>query len=701
MKGGSAAVSYEAQISRTSLYWLLLAQFALVLPHVGGLPPWLFVVCMLCAVWRVQIYREKLPFASGAMRALLSGAALLAVLLSFLDELGLDATVTFLILVFFLKLLETRRARDMYVTLFLGYFVATTPLLYGQSLVGTAYAVLCYLLLTAALLSLHYEGGDGPGAAMARALGLMLQGLPLLAVLFLLFPRVDPLWLAPMPSAERKAGISEKVSLGSFGQFARSAEVAFRVTFAAGVPANADLYWRGLVLEGFDGSSWTVLPASMQAAPRPELTGGGAFSYDVVVEPTHQRWLFALPLAVSVQPGVIETADFTLRSERPLRARFSYSVTSQRVDSLRVALTPEQRRMNLSLPGQENPAARALGAQLRSQFGADRRIVDAVLARFSQEPFVYTLQPPAFATNAIDGFLFDSRQGYCEHYASAFVFLLRAAGVPTRMVGGYLGGEVNPFEAYLSVRQMDAHVWAEVWLEDAGWVRFDPTAQVAPERVLNGIESVLLARDQFRPDGLLGWMAYSDVAWLQGVRLWWDAVNYGWNNWVLNYSRADQLRWLDHWLGRSSIGLLAQVLVLSLVAISVLLLVWLLRGLLLRRRPPASFAAAAVVWLLGRLQAGAGQQAARRPQESMIAYCARVAEDWPQLKGLLADFAAVYSALAYADLRYHWPRRQRLHGLVLVLALRVLQLRLGLVRPVHGRAAPLPPPQAHGGGPAT
>ena len=480
-----------------------------------------------------------------------------------------------------------------------------------------------------------------------------------------------------MPGRGHSPGVSDTVTPGSFGPLARSAQLAFRAAFETPVPAHDELYWRGLVFEDFDGQSWRVAPDSLRPAIEPWLEMGSQVRhrYTVMLEPTNQKWLFALPLAKAMDPGIERDANFTIRLQRAAHSRLQYRVSSFDYQHLQLSLPVELRQRNLTLPAQGNDESRELAYRLREVNGTPEKIAAAAMSLFNQQAFYYTLNPPALGDESIDGFLLRSKKGYCEHYASAFVFLMRAAGVPARMVGGYMGGEINPFDDYIRVRQMDAHVWAEVWLADRGWVRFDPTAQVAPDRIYRGVESILMERNEFHPGGLLGLLVSSDLEWVQVVRLWWDAVNYGWSRWFLNYDRGDQLQWMQSWFGKADMGVLVRVLALSLVTVFMLLLLWVSRGLLVRRHPPAHLAALAFSGLLGRL----GSK--RCPAESMIAYCARVAEDYPDLAHLLADFAAVYSALAYANLRYHWFRRQRLHWLVAVLAGRVLKIKLGIEKP--------------------
>lgn len=476
-----------------------------------------------------------------------------------------------------------------------------------------------------------------------------------------------------MPSPDKRPGLSDTVTLGAFGALARTNEVAFRVAFESGIPPMSELYWRGVVFENFDGVSWHISPASekpVKPASWQYRKRSGGYSYSVILEPSEKTWLFALPVAQPRGTGLLATAGYTLRMPDIQQGRFQYKLASLAYSDLEPVLSVESRQRNLALPGGQNPQARELAQELARRYQAPRKIAAAVMGMFNQQEYYYTLNPPLFGRDSIDGFLLHSKQGYCEHYAAGFVFLMRAAGVPARMVAGYLGGEPNPFEEYLSVRQMDAHAWAEAWIDGRGWERFDPTAQVAPERVIDGVESMLRQRNEFDPGGLMSFLGYDDLAWAQGMRLWWDAVNYGWAHWFLNYNRTAQLDWMKSWFGRGDMGALIQFMAVSLAAVMLLLVFWMFRNLLFRKRPPAHAAAVGFTWLLGLL----GSK--RQPSETMVNYSARVAQVYPELAETLTDFAAVYSALSYADLRYHWGRRMNLHRLVIVLAAQVFAFKL-------------------------
>jgi transglutaminase-like putative cysteine protease len=362
-------------------------------------------------------------------------------------------------------------------------------------------------------------------------------------VLFVLFPRVPgPLWGIPQDMARGMTGLSDDMSPGSISQLSRSDAVAFRAVFKGAPPPASDLYWRGPVFWSYDGRTWR--PGSPpQALSLPEFKPlSAAVAYTVTLEPHNKPWLFVLDLPVKL-PGIgTLTTDYQYLSRLPIRQRTRYDASSSlryREDSV---LDTTTRQRALQLPAFGNQRTRALAEQWRSETSDPQALVQRALDMYRAD-FTYTLSPPPLGASSVDGFLFDTKRGFCEHYAGSFVFLMRAAGVPARVVTGYQGGQANPLGDYLIVRQSDAHAWAEVWLEGQGWTRVDPTAAVSPQRVELGIAAALPDTD------LLPNMARPELTWLKRVNLSWDVVNNGWNQWVLGYNQQRQMEFLARLAG--------------------------------------------------------------------------------------------------------------------------------------------------------
>ncbi len=571
-------------LPRCALSWLLLAQFTLIAPHLPRLPPWIVGVWLLAAFWRVVMLRGRWGLPSRWLKYLMLLLAVAGVRLHYGSFIGLEATVALLISAFCLKLFEARQRRDAYLLLFLGFFVAATQFLFDQSLISALYMLLPVLLLTSALVALHRSDRDGCSLApLYTALQLSAQALPLMVLLFLVMPRFAPLWQVPMARESARTGLSEELAPGDIAQLSLSADLAFRAVFGDEVPAAAALYWRGLVLDQFDGRRWR--PGRFSGTPRSvigdEPARGATLDYQVFLEPTGQRWLFALERPAPVDPRTLLTYDYRLVTFEPVYARFAYRARALPQAALDLQLDRRLRERNLQLPPAGNPRTREWIDALRLQHSDDAALVRALLDHFRREPFVYTLRPPLLGDDPVDQFLFDTRRGFCEHYASAFTFALRAAGVPARIVAGYQGGEINPLNGTVLVHQFDAHAWSEVWLDGRGWVRFDPTAAVAPQRIERGLESAV-ASGEFLAGSPLSANRYRSIALLNRLRLQLDELNYQWTRLVLNYRDDTQQQFLQRLLGGIDPWRIAALLFgggVLLFGTIALLLLW-------RRRPP-------------------------------------------------------------------------------------------------------------------
>lgn len=511
--------------------WLLLPLAMVVAPHVRHLPTWLSAAWLACAlaslgaVWRGRVWPAwiKLPLAL---------AGVLGVLLHYGTVIGPSGGVALLVFLSGVKLLELSGARDRIGLLFVACFLLVAHFLEAQSLSTALYMALAALAVTAGLVA-EQRAVPQPADTVLSAGRLLLQALPLALLLFLLFPRLPgPLWGLPQQRVAT-TGLSERMSPGDIGQLARSDAIALRAEFIGTQPDGRQLYWRGPVLWDYDGRVWQTTPPS-PATGLSAIGLGTTTRYVVTLEPHQQRWLLLLGLPTRL-PVVDSTLDGDLRwlTRQPVRERLRYEVEAWLDFRLQPDLPPEQRARALALPA-GNPRSVALARQWAGQHDDGRALVGRALNHFHRQNFHYTLQPPLLGADAVDAFLFDARRGFCEHYAGAFVFLMRAAGVPARVVTGYQGGELNPLGGYWIVRQRDAHAWAEVWLPGEGWVRVDPTAAVAPERIERGIDAALPSAEQPAPLLRLG------DAWLRPVRLTWDMLNNQWNQWVLGYDQARQ-----------------------------------------------------------------------------------------------------------------------------------------------------------------
>lgn len=538
-------VSSAARERRDNL--VLLAAVALVAaPHFEHLPWWAASLLLLLWLWRLwlTLSRGALP-GRFAMLPLLAGAAG-AVWLQHGTLLGRDAGVTFLLLLMGLKLLEMRARRDVFIVVFLCFFILLTQYLFSQSLPIALATVLAVLLLFFVLTSVNLVDADLSAKRKLQLVGLVfVKSLPLAAAMFVLFPRISgPLWGTP-GDAHSRTGLSESMSPGSINRLLRSSEIAFRAQFAAAPPPNEQLYWRGPVFGYFSGRTWAPLRHRSVVPPPLDVSAdaASAVDYTVTLEPHQRDWLFALempalPTGTALQPRLTEEAQLVANGLITDRIRYRVRSYPRYVAGLNE--TPASLADWLQLPAGYNPRTLQLAAELQRGAPEPAQRVSAVLDHFRRGGFRYTLEPPLLGRHAIDEFLFETRVGFCEHYAAAFVVLMRAMDVPARVVTGYQGGEINPIDQFLTVRQSDAHAWAEVWLPGRGWVRVDPTGVVAPVRIQRGAPET--AREQGVAPLVLD---VGRINWLRRLRLNWEALENAWNQWVLSYSAERQRELLE------------------------------------------------------------------------------------------------------------------------------------------------------------
>ena len=573
-RGGARLRSFAAWLTRAQVssaarerrdvMVLLLAVAFVALPQFEHLPLWASGVIGLLWCWRVWITLRNLPLPGRVAMLPLLAVAAGAVWLHYRTLLGREAGVTFLMLLLALKLLEMRATRDVFVVVFLCFFILLTQFLHSQALPVALMTLGAVLSLFFVLVSVSLKADDLPAGRKLRLVGgIALKAVPLTVALFLFFPRLDnPLWGMPRDAFAAGTGLSNSMSPGGISRLLQSEAIAFRVRFAGAPPDNQRLYWRGPVFGSFDGRTWSPLTRRGAASPPLVLDAdpASAVDYTVTLEPSQRDWLFALELPAGLpESGDLRpraTSDGQLVAGRPITARTRYEARSFTSFSFGLNETELSLRQWLTLPAGFNPRSLQFAADLRARLeapagpadpgGAALRAVEAVLDHFRNGGFRYTLEPPLLGRDTVDEFLFDTRLGFCEHYASAFVVLMRALDVPARVVTGYQGGEMNPVDGFMTVRQSDAHAWAEVWLAGRGWTRVDPTAVVAPVRIEQGLRE--LAR-QTGTGPLFAIGAGADAGWarlIQRLRFNWEALENSWNQWVLTYSAQQQMNLLEH-----------------------------------------------------------------------------------------------------------------------------------------------------------
>ncbi len=564
---------------------LLLATCAFVLlPHAGHLPGWVFPTCMVVLAWRgwVTFRGNRMP--PNWLLLPIAVLAMAGVYLTYQSFFGREPGVAMLALLLTLKLLEMHAKRDLFVVLFLSFFLILASFFESQSIGTALMTIAAVIALLTTQLSFQYTGAV-PSLGQRFRLGTTILALaaPLTLVLFLLFPRIQgPLWGLPGDAMAGRSGLSETMAPGNIAKLALSDDIAFRVKFIDPAPPNPKLYWRGVVLGNFDGRVWAPLPATWGNRRININLRGAPIRYQVTLEPHGRNWLFALEVPQAL-PHVDDnptgaTPDLQIRTAHPIGNRVRYDLISHTDFDLQPIESPATLRPWLQLPAGFNPRTLAYAARLRSQYSNPVEVIDAVLRYFREQNFRYTLEPPVLGKHTVDEFLFTTKAGFCEHYSSAFVVLMRAIGIPARVVTGYQGGEMNPADGFMTIRQSDAHAWSEVWLANKGWVRIDPTAAVAPERVEGNLASVL-------PRRVLGGLITIDgtnngwLAPLLQLRQNWDAVTNAWNQWVLNYT-PDKQRNFFRWLGFADVDrplMIAVMTIFGMAAVAVAVLPMMLR----------------------------------------------------------------------------------------------------------------------------
>jgi transglutaminase-like putative cysteine protease len=534
---GAAPLAVDRVRDRRQVAWAAAAVVFGGAPHLFAVTPWIALLFLALAIWRIAAAARGWRLPPVWVRAPVTVLGFAGVVFTYHGVSGVESGSALLLVMAGMKLLETQNERDRVLVIFIAYFLLFAVFLREQAIWSLAWLATGAIGITAALAQTVRRETLLTPAHSARLAGrIVVQALPLAALLFVLFPRIPgPFWALPSPQQGGVSGLAEEISPGDITELSLSDEVAFRVRFDGAIPQAGDLYWRGPVLERFDGRSWSAIPATdSRASGVTPADQGPAFGYHVVLEPHGKRWLLALETPVSWSlPRAALSGNLQLLSAEPLWERVSYRARSLAGGLGTSAADHNSIEANLRLPPGRNPRTVELARRLRAGAADDRAFIATALRIFQNQGFVYSLSPPALGRQPVDDFLFGARAGFCEHYASALANLARAAGIPARIVVGYQGGERNPFGDYWIVRQANAHAWVEVWVEGA-WRRVDPTAAVAPERIERGFDEALAGSERV-----------SERLWrsnlvVNRIVLSWDAANAAWDRWVLAFGPEAQ-----------------------------------------------------------------------------------------------------------------------------------------------------------------
>jgi transglutaminase-like putative cysteine protease len=549
--------------NRSSVFAVCFCFLFAIAPHFPHLPLWVSGMVVLSLSWRCL---QNLGWVGEVPKWILIPMVIaggVGVFAEYWTVVGRDAGLALLTVMSSFKFLESRRHRDLLILVFLCYFLIATHFLFSQSIATAAMMLVTLIVITATLVTINKrEQQVSLRELLQTSSRLVMLSIPLMLILFVLVPRVPgPLWGLTNEQRGGITGLSDSMSPGKISNLIRSNDVAFRVDFEGNVPPQSQLYWRGPVMAQYNGYRWKQL--SRQPMRRLSLNvSEEAIKYTVTLEPNGEQWLLALDVPTLLITDSLMTRDFQLISKKKINDLRRYSMESRLAYEIGLDEAQDYLQKTTAYPEQFNPQTIAFGKSLAARFNSSEEILNEVLGMFRNEEFIYTLKPPLLGDNSVDEFLFETRRGFCEHFAGSFALLMRAAGIPARIVTGYQGGEYNKVGNYLIVRQSDAHAWTEVWIADRGWVRVDPTAAVSPNRIESGLDDALADEtSNFRiqkRNPIFGNLLYR-----------WDDLQHNWNDWVLNYDENKQRNFLNKLdIGIKNWSDMVIALVIMLVAVT-------------------------------------------------------------------------------------------------------------------------------------
>ncbi|MCW8936240.1 MAG: DUF3488 and transglutaminase-like domain-containing protein [Gammaproteobacteria bacterium] len=554
--------------NNSPVFWVVLSLFIVSLPHLSRFPAWSVVLIIILFLWRLICIKHKNWLPPRWILVVISLSTFAAIFISFGTLIGKTAGSVLLVILLAVKLHESQSKRDYMLIISLSFFVIITNFLFSQSIPVVLFMLFAVIILVISMLSINQ--GDAQLSLNYKfkfSLKLLFQALPLMLVMFILFPRISgPLWQLPEDSQSAITGLSDTMSPGNISNLIQSNAVAFRVKFDDTVPQQNKLYWRALVLWYFDGRTWEQGKHNPTPLATLQTTTNENIHYTVTLEAHHRKWLYALDIPSNVPADIIYTSNYNLRSQQTINNLYQYKISSVLEYFNTSEISPWEKSAGLKIPLNSNPETLRMGKNLALQFQNKEDIVNYVLQYFNQEDFHYTLRPPLTpGFNSVDQFLFETKRGFCEHYASSFTLLMRAAGIPARIVLGFQGGTNNPLNNIMTVSNSDAHAWSEVWFKNRGWVRIDPTAAVAPQRIEQNLNAAL-DQAETRPLHM-----QINSSFLKDVLFYWDAMDNQWNLWVIGYDEKFQQKLLENIFNKKFE--LSEIIIIMICCLAVLLLV--------------------------------------------------------------------------------------------------------------------------------
>jgi len=646
-------VKSEKLLPRSTL-WVLLGAFLMVMvPHYANISVWISGLSLGVVVWRFLVFKGLVSYPGSKIKTLLVITSVAGFYLAYRHQFSVETAVAFFVLAVSLKLIEVRFTKDCYLFVFILLYLAASQFLFSQTFMTAIYQIASAFVVLSVLFSLHK--GRLKISVKRRAAALLktvLIAIPLVVAIFMFFPRIAPLWSIPLSTGKAYTGISDSMSPGQIAELTQSSERAFRVSFSAGIPPKNQLYWRGLELDRLEGDTWRsseYIPQSFLG----KLDEGRLFftdssnSYDILIEPTDRKWAYALAGSTAASSNIYKGGSGYIRFKsniiQPTQYRLAYS-GDLKANELKVknySLDSQLLSKYLQLPRAGNPQTRRFVNDLQREYTKPVELINYLMTHFREQAFYYTLRPPLTSEQFFDDFLFNTRRGFCSHYAGSLVYMLRLAGIPSRVVIGYQGGEINEQENYLIVHQYDAHAWVEAWLDGVGWIRYDPTAMVAPSRIEMGLEEAVKEEGSFLSGSALAAARYNRIELIRWMRLNMDSLNYNWQKWVVGYDGQTQNNLLSQWFGRISFQSLA--IIMTIIGGVIVSFAFLVLGTGKKRHPVDKVVLEFERFCKSTEKLGIKREIGETPSQ----FADRLMRRFPQLKDSLNHFVNCFHLLQY------------------------------------------------------
>jgi len=626
-------------LSDAPVFWVVFSLMLVTSPHLSRFPGWSIILIFILFMWRLICIKHRRWLPPKWLLVLISIFSIIGIFLSFGSLIGKTAGSVLLSILLAVKLHESQSQRDYMLLISLSFFIIVTNFLFSQSIPMVIFMLIAIIALVISMLSINQGSAHlNLNYKLKFAVKILLQAIPLMLIMFVLFPRISgAFWQLPTEKQSALSGLSDTMSPGNISNLIQSNAVAFRVKFDNTIPQQKNLYWRAIVLWYFDGNTWE------QGKKNPSPTAifyspsDNEVNYTVTLEPHNKNWLYALDIPYNVPNTINYTNNYNLRAQQIINNLYQYKITSVTDYNFLTKITPWEKSAGLKIPFNTNPETIQMGRKLAQLYQKKQDIINHVLQFFNQQNFHYTLSPPLTpGFNSVDQFLFDTRRGFCEHYASSFTLLMRAAGIPSRVVIGFQGGTVNPVNQIMSVRNSDAHAWSEVWLERQGWVRIDPTAAIAPNRVERNLEAAL------DPSETRPFHMQINSGIIKNVLFYWDAIDNQWNQWVVGYDDKFQKRFLEKIFNEKI--KLPEILLLMVISFSLILLILSLFII----KPWHSKKLDPVVKIYTSFcKKLASRGVLREPHEGPLDYAKRAIDALPEHKNSIALITRLYIKLRY------------------------------------------------------